>query len=113
MFNTKSDIIKMEIVMVKKLSNMCLSICRHVCGGAASSASNEEPENKGEYVPTPQKQNNTNGGNTTKNRRKGGGSAGKFSGKVGKFPAKESFDYLMSCLDEEVTFDDDDFSFEF
>lgn len=113
MFNVKSDIIKMEIAMVKKISNMCLGICRHVCGGESSSASNEEPENKGEYVPTPQKQNNTGGGNTTKNRRKGGGSAGKFSGKVGKFPAKESFDYLMSCLDEEVTFDDDDFSFEF
>lgn len=43
-FNVKSDIIKVEIAMVKKLSNMCLSICRHVCGGASSSASNEEPE---------------------------------------------------------------------
>lgn len=99
-FNIKSDIIKMEIAMVKKLSNMCLSICRHVCGGAASSASNEEPENKGEYVKTPEKYNKTDGsGNKA---LKGDGAA-----------AKESFDYLMSCLDEEVTFDDDDFDFEF
>ena len=98
MFNTKSDIIKMEIAMVKKLSNMCLSICRHVCGGAASSASNKEPENKGEYIQTPEKYNKTDGSGNKKNNSTG---------------AKESFDYLMSCLDEEVTFDDDDFDFEF
>lgn len=88
-FNVKSDIIKVEIAMVKKLSNMCLSICRHVCGGASSSASNEEPEpaNKGEYIPTKQD---------------------KAADAVAKNKAaKESFDYLMSSLDEEVTFDDD------
>lgn len=88
-FNVKSDIIKVEIAMVKKLSNMCLSICRHVCGGASSSASNEEPEpaNKGEYIPTKQD---------------------KAANAVAKNKAaKESFDYLMSSLDEEVTFDDD------
>lgn len=88
-FNVKSDIIKVEIAMVKKLSNMCLSICRHVCGGASSSASNEEPEpaNKGEYIPTKQD---------------------KADDAVAKNKAaKESFDYLMSSLDEEVTFDDD------
>lgn len=88
-FNLKSDIIKVEIAMVKKLSNMCLSICRHVCDGASSSASNEEPEpaNKGEYIPTKQD---------------------KAANAVAKNKAaKESFDYLMSSLDEEVTFDDD------
>lgn len=88
-FNVKSDIIKVEIAMVKKLSNMCLSICRHVCGGASSSASNEEPEpaNKGEYIPTKQ---DRAANAVAKNKA-----------------AKESFDYLMSSLDEEVTFDDD------
>lgn len=88
-FNVKSDIIKVEIAMVKKLSNMCLSICRHVCGGASSSASNEEPEpaNKGEYIPTKQDR----AANTVAKNK----------------AAKESFDYLMSSLDEEVTFDDD------
>jgi hypothetical protein len=88
-FNVKSDIIKVEIAMVKKLSNMCLSICRHVCGGASSSASNEEPEpaNKGEYIPTKQ---DRAANSVAKNKA-----------------AKESFDYLMSSLDEEVTFDDD------
>ena len=88
-FNVKSDIIKVEIAMVKKLSNMCLSICRHVCGGASSSTSNEEPEpaNKGEYIPTKQ---DRAANAVAKNKA-----------------AKESFDYLMSSLDEEVTFDDD------
>lgn len=88
-FNVKSDIIKVEIAMVKKLSNMCLSICRHVCGGASSSASNEEPEpaNKGEYIPTKQ---DRAANAVAKNKA-----------------AKENFDYLMSSLDEEVTFDDD------
>lgn len=93
-FNVKSDIIKVEIAMVKKLSNMCLSICRHVCGGASSSASNEEPEpaNKGEYIPTKQ---DRAANAVAKNK------AAKAKA------AKESFDYLMSSLDEEVTFDDD------
>lgn len=93
-FNVKSDIIKVEIAMVKKLSNMCLSICRHVCGGASSSASNEEPEpaNKGEYIPTKQ---DIAANAVAKNKA----AAAKA--------AKESFDYLMSSLDEEVTFDDD------
>lgn len=93
-FNVKSDIIKVEIAMVKKLSNMCLSICRHVCGGASSSASNEEPEpaNKGEYIPTKQDR----AANAVAKNKAAAAKA-----------AKESFDYLMSSLDEEVTFDDD------
>lgn len=93
-FNVKSDIIKVEIAMVKKLSNMCLSICRHVCGGASSSASNEEPEpaNKGEYIPTKQD--------------RAANAVAKNKAATAK-AAKESFDYLMSSLDEEVTFDDD------
>ena len=93
-FNVKSDIIKVEIAMVKKLSNMCLSICRHVCGGASSSASNEEPEpaNKGEYIPTKQDR----AANIVAKNKAAAAKA-----------AKESFDYLMSSLDEEVTFDDD------
>lgn len=87
-FNVKSDIIKVEIAMVKKLSNICLSICRRVCGGASSSAADEEPEpaNKGEYIPTKQ---DRAANAVAKNKA-----------------AKESFDYLMSSLDEEVTFDD-------
>lgn len=93
-FNVKSDIIKVEIAMVKKLSNMCLSICRHVCGGASSSASNDEPEpaNKGEYIPTKQDR----AANAVAKNKAAAAKA-----------AKESFDYLMSSLDEEVTFDDD------
>lgn len=92
-FNVKSDIIKVEIAMVKKLSNMCLSICRHVCGGASSSAADEEPEpaNKGEYVPTKQDR----AANAVAKNKAAAAKA-----------AKESFDYLMSSLDEEVTFDD-------
>lgn len=105
MFNVKSDIIKVEIAMVKKLSNVSLSICRHVCGGDSSSASDEEPEeNKGEYIQTPEKYNTTNGG---KKRRKGNKNPAKFGAK------KESFDYLMSSLDEEVTFNDNDEDFDF
>lgn len=93
-FNVKSDIIKVEIAMVKKLSNMCLSICRHVCGGASSSAADEEPEpaNKGEYVPTKQDR----AANAVAKNKAAAAKA-----------AKESFDYLMSSLDEEVTFNDD------
>lgn len=93
-FNVKSDIIKVEIAMVKKLSNMCLSICRHVCGGASSSATDEEPEpaNKGEYIPTKQDR----AANAVAKNKAAAAKA-----------AKESFDYLMSSLDEEVTFDDD------
>lgn len=97
-FNVKSDIIKVEIAMVKKLSNMCLSICRHACGGASSSAKSEEPEpepeNKGEYIPTKQD---------------------KAANAVAKNKAAktESFDYLMSSLNEDVEFEDeDDFDFD-
>ena len=92
-FNVKSDIIKVEIAMVKKLSNICLSICRRVCGGASSSAADEEPEpaNKGEYIPTKQD--------------RAANAVAKNKAAVAK-AAKESFDYLMSSLDEEVTFDD-------
>lgn len=93
-FNVKSDIIKVEIAMVKKLSNICLSICRHVCGGDSSSAADEEPEpaNKGEYIPTKQDR----AANAVAKNKAAAAKA-----------AKESFDYLMSSLDEEVTFDDD------
>lgn len=92
-FNVKSDIIKVEIAMVKKLSNICLSICRRVCGGASSSAADEEPEpaNKGEYIPTKQDR----AANAVAKNKAAAAKA-----------AKESFDYLMSSLDEEVTFDD-------
>lgn len=89
-FNIKSDIIKVEIAMVKKLSSMCLAICRHACGGASASAEDEDEsknEIKGEFVPTKQ---------------------GKAADAVAKNKAKtESFDYLMSSLDEEISFDDD------
>ena len=94
-FNIKSDIIKVEIAMVKKLSNMCLSICRHACGGASAASKEPEPEpkNKGEYIPTKQD---------------------KAANAVAKNKAKtESFDYLMSSLNEDVEFeDDDDFDFD-
>lgn len=101
-FNVKSDIIKVETAMVKKLSSMCLSICRHACGGASSSAKSEEPkpepENKGEYIPTKQ------------DKAAGYVARNKAAAKKAK---TESFDYLMSSLNEDVEFEDeDDFDFD-
>lgn len=68
MVNLKTDVVKTEIAVIKKCSSMCLSICRHVCGGESSSTN----------------KNDKNEDNAT----------------------EESFDYLMSSLDEEVAFDD-------
>lgn len=73
MVNLKTDVVKTEIAVIKKCSSMCLSICRHVCGGGSSSTDkNDKNEDKS---------------------------------------TEESFDYLMSSLDEEVTFDNNDFDF--
>lgn len=50
MINLKSDIIKTEIAVVKKLSSMCLSICRHAIGAKSDDGGEEKPakEEKGE-----------------------------------------------------------------
>ncbi len=73
MMNVKTDIIKVEIAVVKKLSGVCMQICRHAIGGAKpEKADNDKKEE----------------------------------------PAKESFDYLMNSLDEDVEFDDDDFGWD-
>ncbi len=78
MVNLKTDIIKTEIAVVKKLSSMCLSICRHAVGAKSDSDDNgggeEKPAKKEEKEET----------------------------------AKESFDYLLNSLDEEIEFEDNE-----
>lgn len=71
MVNLKTDVVKTEIAVVKKCSSMCLSICRHVCGGGSSSTDGEDKNKNDSKAKT------------------------------------ESFDYLMSSLDEELSFEDD------
>ena len=75
MINLKSDIIKTEIAVVKKLSGMCLSICRHAVGAKSD-------DNGGEEKPA-------------KEEKK-------------EETAKESFDYLLNSLDEEIEFEDNE-----
>ena len=79
----KTDVIKMEIAVVKKFSSSCLSILRHACGGGAERANKKEQKEKEDDK-----------------------------------AKKESFDYMMSSLNEDIEFEDvefedvDDFDFD-
>ena len=82
----KTDVIKMEIAVVKKFSSSCLSILRHACGGGAERAKKKEQKEKEQ----------------------------KAVDNAKKEVNKESFDYMMSSLNEDIEFDDDDyFDFDF
>ena len=82
----KTDVIKMEIAVVKKFSSSCLSILRHACGGGAERAKKKEQQEKEQ----------------------------KAVDNAKKEVNKESFDYMMSSLNEDIEFDDDDyFDFDF
>ena len=76
----------MEIAVVKKFSSSCLSILRHACGGGAERAKKKEQKEKEQ----------------------------KAVDNAKKEVNKESFDYMMSSLNEDIEFDDDDyFDFDF
>lgn len=83
MVDLKTDMVKAEIAMVKKLSGACLSILRHACGhGAQKVDAKAEREAK------------------------------KEAKKAEKAAAKEeSFDYMLQSLNEELEFDDSDNDF--
>lgn len=79
MVDLKTDMVKAEIAMVKKLSGACLSILRHACGGGA-----QRVDAKAEKA------------------------AKKEAKKQEKAAAKEeSFDYLMQSMDDDLEFSDD------
>ena len=78
MINIKTDIIKTQIAAVKKLASVCLSICRHAVGAKAES---------------------DNGGEEEKPAKKE---------EEKEETAKESFDYLLNSLDEEIEFEDNE-----
>lgn len=77
----KTDVIKMEIAVVKKFSSSCLSILRHACGGGAERTKKKEQQEKEQQAVD----------------------------KAKKEVNKESFDYMMSSLNEDIEFEDDDY----
>lgn len=84
MIDLKTDMVKAEIAMVKKLSGACLSILHHACGhGAQKVDAKAEKEAKKEA---------------------------KKAEKEAKAKT-ESFDYIMQSLNEELEFDDNNNDF--